>query len=61
MHAVGLFHLIPQCVGRSKLKTGCSYIVVIPRTINSDCPVDINGHSTHQVVYSKHTYMHSKA
>ena len=32
--------LLPQCVGRSKLKTGV-YMVVTPQTITSYCPVDI--------------------
>ena len=42
--------------GQIKVKNWV-YMVVIPRTITSYCPVDINGHSTHQVVYSKHTYI----
>ena len=38
--------------GQIKVKNWV-YMVVIPQTITSYCPVDINGHSTHQVVYSK--------
>ena len=41
-HHIPYKDILPQCVGRSKLKTGCMYMVVFPWTITSYCPVDID-------------------